>query len=264
MFCLESESFMFNKKALTALIIIIFVFLSIFISFAERETTPTPTPEYTPTPTPESTPASTSTPEHTPTTTPEATTPTTTPESTSTPALTPTSTPTPTLEPEPTEPPPTQVTVISLIIGESNMNVNGATLQIDPQSEETYPVIVNSRTLLPIRAVVESIGGDIRWDSDTRTISIDVSGKSILLSMKNPVLVEANVFMGDERGDGLMNVYEGSKEMIVNGKSEENDVPAMIINDRTFMPLRFIAETAGANVQWDQPTKTVTVTYQPQ
>ena len=144
------------------------------------------------------------------------------------------------------------------------MNVNGATLQIDPQSEETYPVIVNSRTLLPIRAVVESIGGDIRWDSDTRTISIDVSGKSILLSMKNPVLVEANVFMGDERGDGLMDVYEGSKEMIVNGISEENDVPAMIINDRTFMPLRFIAETAGANVQWDQPTKTVTVTYQPQ
>mgnify|MGYP006308351013 FL=1 len=144
------------------------------------------------------------------------------------------------------------------------MNVNGATLQIDPQSEETYPVIVNSRTLLPIRAVVESIGGDITWYPETKTISIDISGKSILLSMKNPVMVEANVFMGDERGSGLMNVYEGSKEIIVNGISEENDVPAMIINDRTFMPLRFIAETAGANVQWDQPTKTVTVTYQPQ
>ena len=152
-------------------------------------------------------------------------------------------------------------TIIKLQIGNNIMTVNDTSTQVDLVSLDTYPIIVRSRTLLPIRAVIEAIGGDIGWNSDTRAVTIDVTEKNIVLSMANPTYVEAPVFMGDARGLGLMGVYEGSRTIYVNGTAVENDVPAMIINSRTFMPLRFITETAGCRVEWEQATNTVIVSY---
>ena len=57
-----------------------------------------------------------------------------------------------------------------------------------------------------------------------------------------------------------MSIQIDQKQLIKNGTSIELDVAACIINDRTMVPARAIAEAFGANVGWDQATKTVTVT----
>jgi hypothetical protein len=61
-------------------------------------------------------------------------------------------------------------TVITLTIGNPNITVNGALQPIDASG--TTPVIVAGRTLLPIRAVVEALGGTIGWSATTRTVTI--------------------------------------------------------------------------------------------
>ena len=52
----------------------------------------------------------------------------------------------------------------------------------------------------------------------------------------------------------------GSKTMFVNGKSYEKDAAPVIISDRTFVPVRFVADELGAETEWDDTTKTVTIT----
>ena len=152
-------------------------------------------------------------------------------------------------------------TNISLQIGNPVMKVNNGELQIDPISIETVPVIVKSRTLLPIRAVIEAIGGQISWNDQYKLIKIEVNGQSIMLFMLNPVYMEEPVYRGVNEGMKTLGLYEGSKTILVNGQEKQNDVPAMIINDRTFMPLRFIAETAGCKVDWNDANKEVAITY---
>jgi len=52
----------------------------------------------------------------------------------------------------------------------------------------------------------------------------------------------------------------GNTSAFVNSESVALDVPAKVINDRTFVPLRFVMESLNANVDWDPDTFTVTVT----
>ena len=62
-------------------------------------------------------------------------------------------------------------TVITIQIGNPEMTVNGITQEIDP-GMGTVPVISNERTLLPVRAIVEALGGTVEWDENTRTASL--------------------------------------------------------------------------------------------
>ena len=150
---------------------------------------------------------------------------------------------------------------ILLEIGNPVMLVNFTESNIDPISTDTVPVIVQSRTLLPIRAIIEAIGGQIAWDAESRLVTIDVNGQNIKLSMANPVYVEHLVYSGESGGMVSLGLYEGNKTIMVNGQPDKNDVPAMIINERTFMPLRFIAENAGCKVDWYDEKKQVIITY---
>ena len=152
------------------------------------------------------------------------------------------------------------VTII-LSIGSPGMTVNMSLAEIDPGRPDTVPVIINDRTLLPIRAVIEAIGGEIGWEDSIKEVSILVDENSIKLSMLNPVYKENFVFINDSMPMQKIGVYEGSKYMNVNGEMIKNDVPAMIINSRTFMPLRFIAENAGCAVKWEPSNRSVIVTY---
>ena len=123
---------------------------------------------------------------------------------------------------------------IKLTIGDPIMSVNGVSMEVD-EGRGTKPVIVNSRTLLPIRAVVESLGGVIGWEGTEKKVTINIDGSTIELWINN-------------------------KNMLVNGIEIENDVAPIIINSRTFLPLRFVAENAGCEVGWEDATKTVTIT----
>ena len=124
-------------------------------------------------------------------------------------------------------------TEIVLRIGEPMMTVNGQTQEIDP-GIGTVPVVVDDRTLLPVRAVVEAIGGEVSWDTDTRTVSLSYGENTIVLTID-------------------------STTAYLNGEERTLDTTPVIINDRTMLPIRFIAEGFGFDVEWEQSTQTVTI-----
>lgn len=113
---------------------------------------------------------------------------------------------------------------------EIKIYVNGK--KIDP---DVKPVIIDDRTLVPVRAIFEAIGVNVTWDSETKTV----------LSSKDDTIVTMQI---------------GSKNIFVNENVKEIDVPAQIINDRTFVPVRAVSESYGLAVSWDMDTKTVTIT----
>lgn len=109
------------------------------------------------------------------------------------------------------------------------VSINGKLVEFD-----VPPTIINGRTLVPVRAIFEQFGLKVDWDNETRT----VIGKKDGLEIKLPV---------------------DNKKAQKNGEEIELDVPATIINGRTLVPVRFIAESLGAKVDWDGESKTVII-----
>lgn len=96
------------------------------------------------------------------------------------------------------------------------------------------PVVVNERTMLPMRAVLEGIGAKVEWDNETQT-AIAVKGET-----------EAKL-------------REGSEYATVNGEEIWLDAPVVSISGRMFVPVRFVAETFGMEVSWDNESRIVTI-----
>jgi len=63
-------------------------------------------------------------------------------------------------------------TELKLVIGKSNALVNGRSTPIDSTNPKVVPQILNSRTMLPLRFVAESLGADVQWEASTQTITI--------------------------------------------------------------------------------------------
>ena len=217
---------------------------------------PNPLPTNTPSPAPTDTP--TPVPTDTPTPIP-TNTPTPLPTDTPTPA-----TPTPTIDTKPVSPTPTPPkkirAFVELTIGDPYMYVNFEKQEIDP-GRGTTAVIVQERTLIPIRAVMEAIGGVVTWNEAEKKVTINVDGILVELSMLGPVYVEEAVFMGVNQPFETKGFYEGNKTMKVNGEIKINDVAPIIMNDRMFLPFRFVAESVGSEVSWDGDLKKVTLKH---
>ena len=129
--------------------------------------------------------------------------------------------------------------VVKLWVGNPNMSVNGVMQPIDAQG--TKPVIVESRTLVPIRAIIEALGGTIEWEATTKKVSIFFSNNMLELWINNPL--------------ASLNGYTTQID------SSNIKVVPLIINGRTMLPLRFVAESFGIDVQWDATSKLITLTY---
>ncbi|MBP3361722.1 MAG: SUMF1/EgtB/PvdO family nonheme iron enzyme [Clostridia bacterium] len=122
---------------------------------------------------------------------------------------------------------------ISMQIDNPIMTVNGAETEID-EGRGTTPVIVNERTLVPIRAIIEAMGGTVSWDQSTQTATLDYDKDEIRL-----IIDSATAYLNDE--------------------PNTLDTTPTIINERTMLPIRFIAESFGFDVDWDDSTRTVTI-----
>lgn len=99
---------------------------------------------------------------------------------------------------------------------------------------DVAPYIKNSRTYVPIRFIAEELGFDVKWDAKTKKVSM-TDGKST---------VELTI---------------GSKTMLVNGKKFKLDAPAEIKDQRTFVPLRAIAEAFGKKVEYSNDYRAVCI-----
>lgn len=122
---------------------------------------------------------------------------------------------------------------IVLQIGNPIMTVNGEGKPID--EDGTAPVIVNDVTLLPVRAVVEEMGGTVSWNDSTREVTLNYNNGEIKLTID-------------------------SLTAQLNGENHTLDTAPSIINGRTMLPIRFIAESFNFDVTWEQSSQTVTIT----
>ena len=103
------------------------------------------------------------------------------------------------------------------------------------QGLDQPPIIANGKTLVPVRALFESIGADVDWDGTTKTVTAT-------------------------RGSDIVRMKIGDKNIYKNGKVYEvTEVSPKTINGRTMIPARVAAEIFGRSVSWNQDTKTVII-----
>ena len=115
----------------------------------------------------------------------------------------------------------------------------GVNLYVDTTRIETDvpPTIVSGRTLVPLRAIFESLDAEVGWEAATQTVTAYKDGTTVVLQIGNPVAQ-------------------------VNGEPCRLDVPAQIVQNRTMVPARFVAETLDCTVTWDGNTATAAVAYE--
>jgi len=100
---------------------------------------------------------------------------------------------------------------------------------------DTETVVINQRTLIPLRALLESTGAEVKWYNDTQKIDIIRNSKTITVQV----------------GNTIMNTPDGDKVL--------ETAPILHNGTTTYAPLRAIAEEFGINVDWDNGTKTILV-----
>ena len=124
------------------------------------------------------------------------------------------------------------ISVPAFAEGNISLKLNGSTVNCD-----VPPIISSGRTLIPVRAVFEDLGAYVSWNADKRIVAVKYNGIEVKLT------IDSNV-------------------AYVSGTAKTMDVPATIINGRTLIPVRFVAENLGLSVGWDDSTRTVNIMSQ--
>lgn len=113
-------------------------------------------------------------------------------------------------------------TIVEMQIGRKSISVNGNLAQKD-----AAPVIQNSRTLVPIRFITESLGGAVAWNGESKEVTLLLDGKEI--------------------------------KMTIGKTLEKYGVAPVIMDSRTYVPVRFVADALGTQTSWNEAEKTVTL-----
>lgn len=116
--------------------------------------------------------------------------------------------------------------------------INSKTAKVfgETKTNDVAPIIRNDRAMLPARFVAENLGAKVEWDGTAPgTVTITKDDIKIV-------------------------IYIGEESALVNDERVKLDSPAFIENDRTYTPVRFVAEKLGADVEWLEETQKVIVT----
>jgi hypothetical protein len=105
--------------------------------------------------------------------------------------------------------------------------------------QTTYPdcQIINNRTFLPIRNVANALGipdSNVIWNSENQVVTL----------MNNTNVVQIKI---------------GSTVLLKNGDEVKMDTPPLIIDGRTYLPLAYIGQALGVNINWDASTRVITI-----
>lgn len=107
-------------------------------------------------------------------------------------------------------------------------------------TSDVEPIIENSRTLVPIRVISESLGYDVEWINSERKV----------------IISKAN--------SGSITLHIGQSAYQLNNEQKQSDVAPFIRGDRTFVPLRLVAESFDMAVTWSDKDRTVSITEKPE
>ncbi|WP_281817974.1 copper amine oxidase N-terminal domain-containing protein [Vallitalea longa] len=97
----------------------------------------------------------------------------------------------------------------------------------------------NNRTLVPIRFISEALGAQVSWNGDLQQATIAYDNKVIELVINK-------------------------KEISIDGQTQVMDTQAILKDSRTYVPVRFVSEAMGANVEWDSDNYIVSITLEPE
>ena len=125
---------------------------------------------------------------------------------------------------------------IMLKLDNPNMSVDGTSQEVDP-GRGTSPMTISGRTMVPIRAVVEAMGGTVGWDGAAQKITLTARGN-------------------------VVEMWMGMIDIKINGVSKKMDVAPASKNSRTFVPVRFAAENLNCKVDWINSTKEAVIVYE--
>ena len=116
--------------------------------------------------------------------------------------------------------------------GKIKIVINNETIESDSD-----PIMMENRTLVPIRVVAEKLGYRVEWDEKNQIVTLTAS-----------------------KGSPVLHFVIGEKKALKNWSEEiALDVPALVIKDRTYLPLRMVAEAMDAKVSWNEAEKTVEI-----
>lgn len=115
------------------------------------------------------------------------------------------------------------------------VNINGS--PVTYATTDAQPMIYNSRAMVPIRTTAEALGLTVDWDKDTETATFTNAGGSRVIKHT----MRSNI------------IY-------VNGSPSSFDTASIVVSNRILMPIRMLGEAIGAEVSWDNPSRTVNIT----
>jgi hypothetical protein len=124
---------------------------------------------------------------------------------------------------------------IILEVNNPMMTVNGVVREVDP-GVGTSPVVIKGRAMLPIRSIVDVIGGSISFDAKEQKTTI-------------------------EAGGDVIEFWAGRNTYRVNGVEKTTDAPPTVMKGRTFLPLRTATENLGATLGWDSANQRITIEF---
>jgi alpha-tubulin suppressor-like RCC1 family protein len=103
------------------------------------------------------------------------------------------------------------------------------------QQYDQPPILINGSTMVPMRGIFEAFGAQIQWDSETQTVIATKGETTIILPI----------------GEDFANI---------NGDTVQLTQKAVVKNNRTLVPIRFVSEALGADVKWNSATTSVDIT----
>lgn len=125
---------------------------------------------------------------------------------------------------------------LAVEINKKNINVKACSVEIDGKklSSNYYSYVKDGITFVPIREITEALGASVYWDNQKKTVLITLNDKNVKLKI----------------GSGVVFIDEEKK------KIDENSIPVLVTytklkETKTMVPLRFISEAFGYNVNWD-------------
>ncbi len=119
---------------------------------------------------------------------------------------------------------------------------------------DTEPFLVQSRTFVPLRAIAEALGRSVSWDDPTNRVIIGPPSTE----SAPPDITEEGV-VPTAPGSQTIEVSYRDISIWVDGKQISPDTEPFLVQSRTFVPLRAIAEALGRSVSWDDPTNRVII-----
>jgi hypothetical protein len=106
-----------------------------------------------------------------------------------------------------------------------------------PVAFDVPPVIASGRVLVSLRGVFQRLGAIVTWDPGTQTVLAERTDTNVILRI-------------------------GDMQARINGQPTLMDIPALLVNGRTMVPLRFVSQALGSPVSWDASSATVQITSQ--